>query len=109
MEINSYILLVIIATALVTFIPRVLPLVVLTRMELPAWFLKWLDYVPIAIIAALLGQEIFINQEGDMSFSLYNLNIIAIIPTFLVAIFSRSLLATVLSGVFTMMVVQYLF
>ncbi len=46
------------ACALVTAVPRVLPLLVLSRLRLPAWLLDWLRYVPVAVLASLLSLEI---------------------------------------------------
>ncbi len=63
MEISLYILLVIIGTAVVTFVPRVLPLIVLSRLDLLEWALRWLDYIPIAVMSALLAQEVLFYED----------------------------------------------
>lgn len=107
MEINPYILLIIIGSAIVTFVPRVLPLIFLSRIALPDWAMRWLGYVPIAVMAALVGQEIFLD-DGKLSFS-NNLELWAAIPTFAVAILTRSLLGTVLVGIISMMLLRLLF
>ncbi|WP_462413346.1 AzlD domain-containing protein [Neobacillus sp. Marseille-QA0830] len=108
MEVRWSILIIILGTALVTFLPRVLPLMVLSRFELPEWGTRWLSFVPISVMAALVGQEIFMNN-GELSLSFTNLDLIAAIPTFLVAVKTRSLLATVISGIITMMVLRFFF
>jgi len=108
MEIRSEILYIILATALVTLIPRVLPLLVLTRFELPEWAMKWLSFVPIAVMAALVGQELFLH-EGKLAMSLGNLKLLAAIPTFIIALKTRSLLLTVLGGVITLMILRFFF
>ncbi|WHY87199.1 AzlD domain-containing protein [Neobacillus novalis] len=107
MEVRGAILLIILGTALVTFIPRVLPLMVLSRFELPEWATRWLSFIPISVMAALVGQEIFM-ADGKLALSTGNVEILAAIPTFLVAIKTRSLLATVLSGIISLMVLRYL-
>jgi len=48
MDIRPEFLGLVLACALVTAVPRVLPLVVLSRLRLPAWLVDWLGYVPIA-------------------------------------------------------------
>lgn len=106
MEINTYILWIIIGTAVVTFIPRVLPFIILSRLDLPEWVLKWLEYVPIAVMAALLAQEVLI-YENELSFSFQNLKLLAIVPTFITAIITRSLIGTVLVGILSMLILQY--
>ncbi|WP_042457044.1 AzlD domain-containing protein [Neobacillus dielmonensis] len=108
MEVRWGILIIIIGTALVTFLPRVLPLMVLSRFELPEWGTRWLSFVPISVMAALVGQEIFMN-DGELSLSFRNLDLIAAIPTFLVAVKTRSLLATVLCGIISMMLLRFFF
>ncbi|MFS0647166.1 AzlD domain-containing protein [Siminovitchia sp. 179-K 8D1 HS] len=107
MEINLYILLIILGSAIVTFVPRVLPLVVLSRITLPDWGMRWLSYVPIAVMAALVGQELML-QDGKLLFH-KNLELLAAIPTFAVAIVSRSLLGTVVAGIVSMMVIRLVF
>ncbi len=94
----------IIGSALVTFLPRVLPLIVLSRMELPEWGIRWLNYVPISVMAALVGQELFV-QDGKIS--LLNNELLAAIPTVLVAMKTKSLLGTVVAGMISIMAVRY--
>lgn len=66
MEVRWEVFLIILGSAFVTFIPRVVPLMILSRFELPEWGMRWLNYVPISVIAALIGQEIFIH-DGRIS------------------------------------------
>lgn len=105
MEVRWGIFLIILGCAIVTFIPRVLPLMVLSRFQLPEWGSRWLSFVPISVMAALVGQEIFLH-DSKVSLSLHNLELIAAIPTFLVAVKSRSLLMTVIVGILSMMVLR---
>lgn len=107
MEVRWGILIIILGTALVTFIPRVLPLMVLSRFELPEWGTRWLSFVPISVMAALVGQEIFMH-DGKISLSFGNLEMLAAIPTFLMAVKTRSLLATVVTGIISLMVLRYI-
>ncbi|BAH41961.1 hypothetical protein BBR47_09840 [Brevibacillus brevis NBRC 100599] len=108
MEVRWDVFLIIVGTAIVTFIPRVLPLMVLSRFQLPEWATKWLSYVPISVMAALVAQEIFKNGE-NISFSTNHVELLAAIPTFFIAIKTRSLLVTVLAGIIVVMVLRFLF
>lgn len=108
MEVRWGILLIIIGAALVTFIPRVLPLMVLSRMQLPDWAMRWLYYVPIAVMAALVGQELLMSN-GEVTPLIQNIELLAALPTFAVAIVTRSLLGTVIIGILSMMVLRFLF
>ncbi|MGE7762507.1 AzlD domain-containing protein [Peribacillus sp. NPDC097895] len=98
MEVRLDVFLIILGAAIVTFIPRVVPLMVLSRFELPEWGMRWLNYVPISVIAALIGQEILMH-DGKISSFTNNVELLAAIPTFFIAIKTRSLLATVIAGV----------
>lgn len=108
MEISSYVLLIIIGSAVVTFIPRVLPLALLSRIQIPDWGINWLKHVPIAVMAALLAQELFIS-DNQFSITDHLLELGAAIPTFIIAILTRSLLGTVLIGLASLMLLRFFF
>lgn len=105
MEVRWDVFLIIIGSALVTFLPRVLPLMVLSRMELPEWGIRWLNYVPISVMAALVGQELLL-QDGQFSL-MNNIELLAAIPTVLVAMKTKSLLGTVVAGMVSIMALRY--
>lgn len=107
MEVSPDRFLIILGAAIVTFIPRVLPLMLLSRIQLPEWGMRWLNYVPIAVMAALVGQELFM-RDGKISFSANIIEILAALPTVFIAIKTRSLLATVVTGILSFMVLRYL-
>ena len=90
MEIRTEFLALVLACAAVTAIPRVLPLVALSRVQLPAWLLEWLRYVPIAVLSALLAIELRSSGPAGLA---------AIAAAFAVAFFTRSLLGTAAVGV----------
>jgi len=108
MEVRWSIFLIIIGAAFVTFLPRVLPLIVLSRIQIPDWGLRWLNYVPIAVMASLIGQELFMQEEG-LSPIRNNLEFFAALPTFMMAILTRSLLGTVAVGIISIMVLRFVF
>ena len=107
MEVSWNVLLIVIGGSVVTFIPRVMPIMVLSRMKLSEGVQKWLHFVPIAILAAIVGQELFIkNNEVNL---LLNKELLAAIVTIIFAISTRSLLWTVISGVTAFVLVRWLF
>lgn len=90
MEIRPEFLGLVLACALVTAVPRVLPLLVLSKMQLPQWLLDWLRYVPVAVLASLLSLELTgVGPAG----------IAGAVVALLVAAATRSLLGTVLAGI----------
>ncbi|PWA09252.1 branched-chain amino acid ABC transporter [Pueribacillus theae] len=108
MEVRYTILLIIIGSAIVTLIPRVLPLMLLSRIELPEWTISWLKNIPVAVMAALLVQSLLMS-DNQISLTSNKLELIAALPTFLVAILTKSLIGTVITGVLSLMVLRFVF
>ena len=88
---------VIFGMGLVTFLPRWLPLVYLTKRNLPSWLVEWLDLIPAAILSALLLPEL-ITSGAPRILDLLRPELAVAVPTFLFAIFTKSLGGTVVVG-----------
>jgi len=98
MDVRTSVFLIIVGTGVVTIISRVLPLVLLSRISLPEWMNRWLGYVTVAVLAALLTQSVILS-DGHIALSPKNLALLAVIPTLLVAIKTRNLIVTVIGGI----------
>ena len=96
MTARDYIVLVLCMGA-VTYLPRMLPLVALSRRRLPAWFSEWLELIPAAILSALLAPTLFACAE-TRTFCLGKPELLAAVPTLLFALRTRSLAGTVIVG-----------
>jgi branched-subunit amino acid transport protein len=105
--VRPYVLAIILGTALVTAVPRILPLALLSRISISGRAERWLGHVPVAVLAALLAQSVLL-ADGRLDLSGSNLSLIAIFPTLLVALRTRSLVATVLTGVVSMALLRLL-
>ena len=81
----------------VTYLPRMLPLVVLARRRLPDWFCQWLELIPAAILSALLAPALFASAE-PRSLCLGKPELLAAVPTLIFALKTRSLAGTVIVG-----------
>jgi len=90
-------LLLMLAMGAVTYLPRLLPLVMLSSRTLPDWFAEWLELIPVAILSALIAPTLF-AQANPRVFSFGKAELIAALPTLLCAYKSRSLAGTVLVG-----------
>lgn len=102
-------ILLIILMALVTFLPRFLPLFLLARRKLPPLFERWLSYVPVAVLSALLGPVLFL-PEGKLALQpASNPFFWAAIPSFLIAILTRNMFITVLVGMGSVAALRYFF
>jgi len=93
----------IVGMGLVTYLPRLLPLLVLsgqaeTRTSLPPWLTRWLGYVPVAVLAAMLLPSLLV-AEGRAHLAWDNLYLWAALPTAWIAWKTRSLVGAVLAGV----------
>jgi branched-subunit amino acid transport protein len=106
--VSSEYLAVILGMGLVTFLPRWLPLVYLTKRNLPAWLVEWLDLIPAAILSALLLPEL-VTGGAPRSLDLLRPELMAAVPTFLFAIFTKSLGGTVIVGMFLFWLVGKVF
>lgn len=83
--------------AVVTYLPRCLPVVFLSGRTLSPLIIAWLRLIPPAILAAMLIPSLLCPQK-EMSFSIDNLFLWASFLAFPVAIKSKSLCLTVLVG-----------
>jgi len=91
------IFLTIIGMAVVTYLPRVIPLLALAGRRLPDVVISWLSYVPPAVLAAMLLPSLLV-VDGRVALDAGNLFLWAALPTFAAAILSRNLFVPVLVG-----------
>ncbi|MGN7478675.1 AzlD domain-containing protein [Solibacillus silvestris] len=99
--------LLILGCALVTWIPRILPFVLVKNMNMPKIVLRWLAYIPVCILSALVIEGFFEKEAAIVN--VHWINVIAFIPTLLVALLTKSLSKTVIAGVVTMAGFRLLF
>ena len=99
------IILIIIGMSLVTYIPRMLPLVVLSKFDLPPLFLQWLKYIPVAVLSALLAPGVLV-VNGHLSLGLNNKYFLASIPCFIIGFWTKNLFITVLVGIVSMFIAK---
>jgi branched-subunit amino acid transport protein len=84
--------------SLVTYLPRLLPVLFLSRRNLPRAVVLWLSYVPVAVLAALLAPALFV-PSGAVNLTINENPVFWVsIPVFAIAYLSRNLFVTVLSG-----------
>jgi len=102
---NIEILIIILGMGAVTYIPRWIPLYLLSRRTLPPWFVEWLDFIPAAILSALILPSILIAGEPGRLAPLTPEFLLAF-PTLFVAVKTRSLAKTVLAGMALFWLVQ---
>ena len=94
---NRDILLILIGMGVVTYIPRWLPLFLFSRRSMSAWLKEWLDFIPAAILSALILPAILTGGD-PRHLQLFKPDFWVTLPTLIVAFKTRSLAATVLTG-----------
>ena len=104
---ENLVLLTIFGMALVTYLPRFLPLYALSSKKLPKWAVSWLRYVPPAVLAAMLLPAILL-KVGKLNFSLENPFLWAALPTFAAAILTKNLFIPVIVGMLVLILARLL-
>ena len=93
--------------AVVTYLPRFLPMYVLTRLEIPPLVIAWLRYVPVAVLAALVVPGI-LTVNGQITISPANHYLLASLLAFLVAWRYKNMMLTVTIGMAAVLILQNL-
>lgn len=106
--IKTSILLIVLAAALVTWVPRVLPFVLTQNKSLPPKLVKFLSFLPITIIFALTLSSIMDEEVGSLP-NLLPVESLALLPTFLVVLRTKNILLAVVVGVLTTAALRLIF
>jgi len=94
---NPDIFFILVGMGVVTYIPRWLPLFFFSRRSMPLWLVEWLNFVPAAILSALILPAILTGGDSR-HLELFKPEFWVTIPTLWVAFKTRSLTGTVLTG-----------
>jgi len=106
----SNVWIIIMGMMLVTFLPRVMPILLLSGRKLPRLVERWLSLIAPAILSALLIPElILIKTDQAVSLSFCNIYLFAVLPTFFVAWKTKSIFGAVVVGIATVALVRLLF
>ncbi len=94
---NHEYMILLLGMGMVTFLPRWLPLILLSRRSVPEWFYQWLELIPAAILSALLLPALVIHGD-PRGLDLLQPELLVAFPTLLFAFKTRSLGGTVVVG-----------
>lgn len=87
---------IILGMACVTFIPRFLPMALFTKWTVPER-LRWgLEYIPVAVLSAIIFPMLFFSGGGSLHFQ--SRAVLAALPVFGLASFTRSIWGCVILG-----------
>lgn len=108
MSLNYFVLLAIILSGLVTWLPRITPFILTKYKDLPPIVVRFLNFIPIAIIFSLIVSTIIEPGKNGL-YHIKWLELLALLPTTLVAIRTKNILLTVLIGIISMAFLRLLF
>jgi branched-subunit amino acid transport protein len=91
----------IVAMGLVTYLPRMLPMVLLQNLQLPTFLNRFLRYIPFAALGALIFPGI-VSSTGNTSSA-----VLGMVVSVILAYFRLHLLLIVFGGIFTAFFVEY--
>lgn len=103
---HAALILCILASTLVTLLPKILPVTFLKGDNLPPLLRHWLSFVPVAVMAALVGPDVFI-YEGSFNVGPSNLFLMAALPALLVAWWSKNYFLTIVVGIGLVILARY--
>ena len=104
---QKVVFLTILGMGVVTYLPRLLPVLLLSSKKLPPLVVAWLRFIPVAVLAAMLLPSLVVS-DAQLAFNRNNLFLWGAIPTFLVAWKTRSLFGSVIVGMVVVAVARYL-
>ncbi|MFL0438671.1 AzlD domain-containing protein [Bacillus pumilus] len=105
--ISSFMMWLILGCMIVTVIPRVVPFIFVRSIELPEVVLKWLSFIPICIFTALIAEHLFIHTTTGVT--IHRMYLAVLVPTVVIAVWTKSLSLTVLVGVMLMGTARWFF
>ena len=79
--------------AVVTYIPRMIPMVILSEFKLPPFLKRFLEFIPVAVLSSLIFPGILYSTDGMGS------AIFGAIISIILAYFETNLLLVVISGI----------
>ena len=101
---NTTMVLLIVGMAVVTYIPRVLPLTILEGKELPPFLQGVLRNIPFAVLGALIFPGILLIREGDIWFGL-----VGAFAAFALAMVGANVMIVVIGSIAVLPVYSFVF
>ena len=108
MTVNKFILIAILLGFVVSWVPRVLPFVLVKYKGLPDIVVRFLHYLPVSILFALILSSLTTEKIGHLPQFKW-MEILATVPTVIVAFKSKNLLYAVIVGIISMALIRFVF
>ncbi|HDD0962663.1 TPA: AzlD domain-containing protein [Staphylococcus aureus] len=102
-------LILILLCGIVTLLIRIIPFIMISKVQLPDVVVRWLSFIPITLFTALVIDSIIQQTPHGEVYTLNIPYIIALIPTVILSIITRSLTITIISGIVIMAALRFFF
>ncbi|HDB7064984.1 TPA: AzlD domain-containing protein [Staphylococcus aureus] len=102
-------LILILLCGIVTLLIRIIPFIMISKVQLPDVVVRWLSFIPITLFTALVIDSIIQQTPHGEGYILNIPYIIALIPTVILSIITRSLTITIISGIVIMATLRFFF
>ncbi|HEA6489648.1 TPA: AzlD domain-containing protein [Staphylococcus aureus] len=102
-------LILILLCGIVTLLIRIIPFIMISKVQLPDVVVRWLSFIPITLFTALVIDSIIQQTPHGEGYKLNIPYIIALIPTVILSIITRSLTITIISGIVIMAALRFFF
>ncbi|HCU7752556.1 TPA: AzlD domain-containing protein [Staphylococcus aureus] len=102
-------LILILLCGIVTLLIRIIPFIMISKVQLPDVVVRWLSFIPITLFTALVIDSIIQQTPHGERYTLNIPYIIALIPTVILSIITRSLTITIISGIVIMAALRFFF
>ena len=93
--------------ALTNIVVRWTPLAVMSRLQLPDVVRRWLAYIPVSVMAAIVAVQV-LRPQGTLRFDLSNPYLLAALPTAAVYKLTKSFLGATVVGVLSFLAFRFL-
>ena len=98
---------VVVGMALANFLVRFVPIALVSRVDLPKPLMRWLSFVPVSVMGALVAGEV-LRPGGVWTSPLTGASLYAAIVTGAAYYFSRSFLGATVAGMASFVALQHL-
>ena len=91
--------------AAITISVRALPIILLANAQIPALIREWLNFIPAAVMSAIIVAEIL--AKPALTAAGWSVSLLATVICVIIGVMTRSLFITVLSGILAFMMLDW--
>jgi len=97
----------ILGMAVTNAVIRLVPIAAISRLELPSVVHRWLGYIPVSVMAAIVATQV-LHPGGRWMLTPSNPYLLAAVPTAVVYHFTRSFVGAIVAGMLSFLALRLL-